>query len=226
MRSRRGEQPTQSPRVRWCSTYATAPVVVVDLDVRRPVPVGLRRRQSVLGRVVGEHPPGRVGDREREAPAGGAPARSRRPRSMSRRTGARRRTEHHVEAAVGERQLRSPCRAPRAPDAGLLVDAARVLELSVGQVEPVARPPCVDPARALAGAGAHLEHVAAGDVAEDAASVLGQPLGPTRSPVSPRNSPCVAWYSSAYRSQSGPLARRDSARRPARRLAPDDAVDA
>ena len=44
--------------------------VVVDLDVRRPVPVGLARQQPLLGRVVGEHPPGRVGDREREPAAG------------------------------------------------------------------------------------------------------------------------------------------------------------
>ena len=42
---------------------------VVDLDVGRAVPVGLRRGEPGLARVVGEHPARRVGDREGEPPA-------------------------------------------------------------------------------------------------------------------------------------------------------------
>ena len=63
-------------------------------------------------------------------------------------------------------------------DAALLVDPARVLELTVGEVQTsgtAAAGP--HPARALAGPGADLEHVAAGDVAENARLVLGEPLG-------------------------------------------------
>ena len=64
-------------------------------------------------------------------------------------------------------------------DAGVLVDAAA--SAGAGACErsrPTGRPPWAPhPARALPGAGADLEHVAAGDVAEDAQVGLGVPLG-------------------------------------------------
>ena len=68
-------------------------------------------------------------------------------------------------------------------DAGVDVDAPGVLQLTVGEVQPD-RPPALlrDPARALAGPAAHLEHVAVGHVAEHSGDLLGQPLRPPHEP--------------------------------------------
>ena len=87
--------------------------------------------------------------------------------------------EDHVEARVGERQVGGGAEHRGHGHPGLLVDAPRVLQLPEGQVEPVAAAALgADPARALSRAGADLEHVAVGDVAEDAGLGLGQALGP------------------------------------------------
>ena len=97
--------------------------LVVHLDVRRAVPVGLRGDQPLLARVVGEHPARRVGDRERE-PA----SRAQHPgdvgdqrRARRRRTAAPRRRENTTsKVVVGERQRGGRAahrvgRRPRAP---------------------------------------------------------------------------------------------------------------
>ena len=79
---------------------------------------------------------------------------------------------------VGEGEVRGGAAHRRDGDAGLLVEAERVLELAVGEVEAEAAAAVgADPARALAGAAAHLEHVEAVDVAEDPELVLGVALG-------------------------------------------------
>ena len=131
---------------------------VVHLDVRRPVPVGLARHQPALAGVVGEHPPRRVGDRERE-PA----ARSQHPGDLGdgdvdvadelQRAEGR---EDHVEAS--RRRTAGAVAVPSTDghaQPGLLVDPPGVLQLPVGQVEPDrATALRADPSRALAGAGA------------------------------------------------------------------------
>ena len=64
-------------------------------------------------------------------------------------------------------------------DPALTVDPLGVLQLPEREVEPVGAAALpADPPRALAGAGADLEDVAAGHLAEDAGLGLGEPFGP------------------------------------------------
>ena len=115
---------------------------VLHLDVRRAVPVGLRGGQPVRARVVGEHPPRRVRDREREAAAA-----AQHPGGLGDRVADVRhelqrpeRAEHDVEAVVAERQRRRGAEDRRHRDPGLVVDAPRVLELAERQVDTDAAP--------------------------------------------------------------------------------------
>ena len=206
------------------------PARVVDLHVGRAVPVGLRRRQAGLARVVGEHPPRRVGDGEGEATA--------RPQhtghlgdrhvdvadELQGAEGA----EDDVEAAGREGQGGGGAAHGRHGDARLLVEPQRVLQLAVGQVEPEA-PAAVGahPARALAGAAADLEDVEAGR------RHRGSPARPRCGPRAPtrsrrRRGTPRAWPGT--RRRSGPSrarwrcatrARRRGAARPVRTAAGD-----
>ena len=187
---------------------------VVDLDVRRPVPVGLAGRQAGLAGVVGEHPPGRVGDRERE-PAAGAqhPGRLGDRQvdvgdELQRAEGARRRRRRSRRRTAGGWRCRAPpaprCRSGRRSGASAAAGGA-------DRSSPTARPPWARTQR---------EHCPAPDPTSSTsrpatspstrADSSVSPSGPQTKPASPRNPPWVAWYSSAYRSQSGPLADRDS----------------
>ena len=154
---------------------------VVDLDVRRAVPVGLRGHQAALAGVVREHPPGRVGDREGEpAPGHQQPGhlgdRGVRVGDELQRPEGR---EDDVEGVVGERQRGGGGAHRRDRRTPLGVDAPGVLQLAQRHVEAdgVAAV-LVHPAGALAGAAAQLEHPLAGDVAEQPGVVLGVALGP------------------------------------------------
>ena len=156
------------------------PARVVDLDVGGAVPVGLAGGQPGLAGVVGEHPPGRVGDRERQPAAGpGHPGHLGDQGvgvgdELQRAEGG----EDDVEGRVRERDR---CRA-RADgrDRGLVleVDPAAVLELAQGHVQ-ADRAPAVaqHPARALTRAAAELEDVLAADLAERTDGVLALALG-------------------------------------------------
>ena len=136
--------------------------------------------QAALSGIVGEHPPGRVGDREGEPSSwaqhpGGL---GHREVQVADELQGAEGGEDDVERVVGERQVGRRAEHRRDWCPGLLVEAPRVLELAVGQVQADRTAALLaDPPRALTGTRPHLEHVAARHLAEDSRLVLGQPLG-------------------------------------------------
>ena len=159
--------------------------LVVDLDVGPAVPVALAGQQPGLAGVVGEHPPGRMGDGE------GEPAtRPQHPRrfgdgvgdigdELERPEG----TEDDVERRRGERQLGGRAKHGRHHDPGGVVDPTGVLELAHREVQTHRSAALgAHPARALTGARADFQDVEPGDVAEDAQVGLGVALGTPHEP--------------------------------------------
>ena len=150
---------TRSPSVRWCSTYVHD--AGLALDVRGAVEVRRRRGEPVRPRVVGERPPHRVRRREHEPPA--RPQHAGGLREHRTAVGDERHDavggEHPVDARVGQGQ-REPVALQRgwSPLGRSIRRAVRSIpidrSLATTRTSWCAR----QPARALGGAGADLEH--------------------------------------------------------------------
>ena len=160
---------------------------VVDLDVRRAVPVGLARDQPRLAGVVGEHPAGRVGDREGEPPA-----RPQHPRGLGDRPVE---VGHELQCAEGaeddvERRRRrtaggSPSPAPpgpTTPESGSM--RRECWSWRWERSSPTGRPPRERPPSGSTGRPRCRPRARRGPATSPStpADVLGQPLRPPHEP--------------------------------------------